>query len=523
MTAFGHSWGKRDFPAILLFLAIPAVLIIRENNTIFWYSDTVRVITISLSLLFCFITIPFLKKNPVKYISPSILLTTSGFLLVTIISSTLADYPFRNIARLTELFSLTMLALYIRAAVVEGLISILLVPISMVVTLGVLLLGIANYWGQIPDPQLNHWVSKLPFFNNIRHLGYILAILSPIGFILWENGESNRKLRWLSIIFSCLCWSLLIWSGGRGAALATIVVIVLYACLRPKCLIWIIPTMLMAALIAEYFRIDQGSLDLFRTFREFNEQTFGINELSSNRMKIYSDSLQIWWQEGFWLGLGADAFRFINPPIVSASFVHPHSVIVQSLFNYGLIGTLILTVILFQYIYRVIKCYSKSTLIYALPVIAATINGATDGVFYHAISLFYFAILVATSFHKKANVKKDYVPDFNKAIYSFLRITISTTLLLTSLAAAMLAIQIYNAKKPVSEPYASWNSNYPIYYNAYYWAVNLSEQHSSSIDLMAVTASRYSQHPCMVINEASNNVREKFLPNCRGNNAKKGN
>jgi hypothetical protein len=508
MMAFGRIWTKKDIPGLFLFFALPAALIIREDNPIFWNSAAVRILPIAISLIFCFTLIPFLKHSPLRYISKPALLVTSAFLFSAILSSIQNDFPLRGAARLTEMISLAIFALYLRAAIVEKVISKEMIPLSMALVLAVLLAGIADYWNQIPTPQEYPWHTKLPFFSNIRHLGYVLAVLSPVGFIFWE--KRTTKFQVLAICFSCMCWSLIVWSGGRGAALSATAVIIIYAIIKPKSLVWIIPTLLTSIAIANHFAVNNSSMDLFRTFKDLNDgKALDINDISANRITIYIETIKMWWQKGPWFGLGADAFRFINPPIVSHSFVHPHSVGLQALIHYGIVGATLLSAIVILYFRSIVAKYSPVHFIYSLPVIAALLNGATDGVFYHAIPLFYIICLLVASLPKyRLKTEQFYYEAWQRYFLTVLMVVIT-------LLAVVLAMQIYNSKRSPSDSYISWNNKFPMYFDAYYWIVLSQRDNQAIVDLSAQTSFYYSSHTCSVINQASESVKSRLLEACR--------
>lgn len=390
MMLFGRTWSQQDLPGLFLVVALPLLLIYRESNVLLANSLTVRIIPMTVGLTFCFLVLA-LTPNRVE-ISKRILWLTLGILAVALLSTLRSDYVWQGLARWTEISILALYVYFLSTFLQQNALWRDRILFSLMAVVIVCLAIFLMHWQLTADPITFDWANSPPLFTNIRHFGYIIALVLPLAYWLWQTNKMGSK--YIAFAMAIISWGLIFWTGGRGAFLGVIVATLLYFFMQPKAVFWVLPSIVIGLLLSQLFIVDSPSLNLFRLFDI--SVSADMNDVSSNRLRIYQQALEIWWVRAPLLGIGADNFRYILPAVVSTSFAHPHSVIVQALLSYGLIGASLLTLLFLilarHLLIKTPKIYQFS----ALGLVSALVHAATDGVFYHAIPLFLVITLLAS-------------------------------------------------------------------------------------------------------------------------------
>lgn len=248
-------------------------------------------------------------------------------------------------------------------------------------------------WSILEAPRDLPWVENTPFVNNIRHLGYLVCMLLPIGFYGLNN--SNRLTIIVSIGFLSLAWALIFWMGGRGAFVSVVFISIVAWFLLNKNKHWLYLTMFIGFLLSQPFWVNDSGLNLFRIHELSGNVLEQANALSANRVFIWLKTIEVWWQNATIFGLGADSYRYLGYLEFSGT-VQPHSIIPQILISYGLVGLFSLLILLYQYL-KFLWFAPKSNQLIGLCVLAGLTHSLVDGVLYHAFSSFLFFSLLTLS------------------------------------------------------------------------------------------------------------------------------
>jgi uncharacterized membrane protein len=339
------------------------------------------------------------------------------------------------------------------------------------------------FWNIAPDPVKHNWVSTIPFFMNIRHFGYLAAISIPAGYWLLErNTAENKSIHWV-IAYLILGWTLVFWLGGRGTFLAVSAVTLIYPFIANKHNIkWIIVSPLTGLMISQLFIVDHPSLNLFRFI---GHEGVSLDALSSFRVTIYQESLVYWWQQSPIMGIGADGYRYIMPPIGNVeSIAHPHSSIIQLLLSYGSIGLLIPAYFYCLLTWKVIKSDSEfsrkpdsnsnniNTKTLYLMLLSTLILSLFDGILYHAYGLFISTIVAGMCIAlawpmqtlSKPKEKKEHLTGIKSNAFTTSAIALSV--LLIAAYYLVFSYQLYHSKYgKKDEQWINWNALYPIYFS----------------------------------------------------------
>ena len=277
-------------------------------------------------------------KNNVKLFTLLLAWVVTGFM-----STYFAENIYASIARQTEL-CIHILFSY-------ALLNILnVLPKSKYLIYGVLgaflysLFYILILRLAVGDIEYN-WTTDIPFFKNIRHWGYLQIIALPLSYYL----ILNKKNSYSGFIIFTLIWASIFWSGGRGSFItATIISVIVFPwLLTPKHSTYLKTLMcigiaLILALIAE---VNHPGLSIQRLFFIDLENIENLNEYSAGRIDIYIESLKHLFNNNYLLGFGPDSFRYTTPPLHIMA-THPHSLPIQILYDYGIIGFILISLCL---------------------------------------------------------------------------------------------------------------------------------------------------------------------------------
>lgn len=258
-------------------------------------------------------------------------------------------------------------------------------------------------WHIQDAPYSVNWVDHVPFFNNIRHSGFILISIFPFLFLPLIKKIQHKTI--ISLFILSIYWGILIWSCSRGTYFASIIstiLIYIYFKGTPRLGFILLSSYLIGWIIAFQFSSDNSSLNPFRLwFLNFDHQTqITINNLSSGRLNIWLDSYKQAMNHSYLFGYGPDGYNYLIPRI-NIDAVQPHSSVFQLLNEYGFVGLLaifsILASIYMHWKKRTTENIKPLIILSRIAVLSFIIASIVDGHFYYNFSLLYFSILIALS------------------------------------------------------------------------------------------------------------------------------
>ena len=318
-------------------------------------------------------------------------------------SSKMANYFF-GIGATAILLGLTMAALKRRISNSF--------PINIAWAFFVAMLLHAPFWvwlylleGQNPDFS---WLYQLPGYPGLRMYGYSVeaGIAAGLGLFFLTGNQSKQRRVWITIGMTLL-WMLLFWGGGRGAFSALVATIIFVSLFVPRFAktMWLfsISTITLGAGLSVLLPKPSGSYGIMsRLDRTFNSDT--LNEISSNRLTVWSDAYGIFLERPFF-GHGPAQYRHLtsNPDLT----VHEqtHNILLESLISFGAIGTIALVFLLGKIwltaLLRLKNTLSASTLPIFLVATTLLAHGFVSGTFYHIHSMFIIALSLGLLLHNE--------------------------------------------------------------------------------------------------------------------------
>lgn len=260
---------------------------------------------------------------------------------------------------------------------------------------------IYSAWYIQPSPYSINWVHQTPFFNNIRHSGFILILILPILFLPLTNNIKNKTL--ITIALLSLYWGLLIWTSSRGTFFASLISIglIAYALKDYKRIGFIIIiSHLIGWIIALQFPSTGNSLNPLRLlFLNFiGDIPINTSTLSAQRSGMWMETLQQFLNHNALFGYGADGYKYLTPKML-ADTVHPHNSLIQLIGEYGFIGLLIIILMSLAFLSLWKKSDNTSTLniLCRISIITFIVGSLVDGHLYYDFSLIYLCIFLALS------------------------------------------------------------------------------------------------------------------------------
>lgn len=466
MQAFGIKIDKSTVPLLYLACAIIGYLLLRESLHIFQHSIAIKAITVFLQLGFIALSLPTLLSLRVWNASNNILILLALWLTLSGISTILGNHPWAQMARWFEiyisiiagfcLYQLLQLQPRYKFIIIKAIIIALLFCI-------IIFLG---YWQLLSNPQQHQWINNIPLFLNIRHFGFLVTAALPLGYwLLEEYPNSNKKL--FIYTYLSIAWGLTFWLGGRAAFISLMIVTVIYCFLSRHQTKVIISTALIGLSLSQIFTVDSASLNLFRLLDIFiNSEDKSLYQLTSFRSLMYSESLNYWWQNVPYIGTGADGYRYIIPAIADLDvFHHPHSIILQLLLSYGLLGLIIPSyffILLGYKIFHPQSSSSKSDKTLFLSFLSCVIAGLFNGIFYHAYGVFICGIILVLCIPASTSRTKT---AHRKGLYGVILLSALVTLIYFVLFSVQLAISKNGC---TTKKVIDWNARYPIYFSPTY-------------------------------------------------------
>ena len=251
-------------------------------------------------------------------------------------------------------------------------------------------------WNKIEIPYSFNWVNGTPFFNNIRHFGFIQIAVLPFLYLPIFSSLTYKKT--VTLVLLIVFWGSVIWTGSRGTFFSAIIIsllIAFYFTGRKRELLNLFTiSFLTGWIIALLFPVESSSLNPYRLlFLNFENGITSSEQLSSGRTEIWLRTLAVMWQHNPLFGLGANGYTYISPSIWPDS-VHPHSGPVQLFSEFGILGFLSLLFTVSACLKTWLQYKANSVqLLSRIGIIGICIGSMVDGHFYHHFSLLFLSLI----------------------------------------------------------------------------------------------------------------------------------
>ena len=176
--------------------------------------------------------------------------------------------------------------------------------------------------------------------SNVRHIGYIAICLTGLSLALFLGNDTRRDERIALGLFAIGVF-LVMWSGGRTAAVALLVQMVLTVAIaqrgkRRRIATYLIGITAIATALASLY-VPPDYYGPQSIFARIDAATIEKNLTTHGRPVLWAHAAEFWPQRA-WFGHGEGQFRYTLPEGISR-FNHPHNLFLQLLFQWGIIGS----------------------------------------------------------------------------------------------------------------------------------------------------------------------------------------
>lgn len=249
----------------------------------------------------------------------------------------------------------------------------------------------------IPDKEAFPWGIRLPSGTNIRQIGYYVAIIAiaPISLFLF-----SRKMKATLCFAVVFLIAFIAWTGSRGALVG-----LFFGPALAALMLWRRPANVRTGLLALSFAFGlAASVPMPTPGPEFGlvrmASSLSQDELGSGRSFVWESTLtEI--KKSPWVGHGSGSFRQNMKSIYDFSFNHPHQLVLQYIYDWGLLGGGAAGLLLLSLF---VSCWERSRVTNDAAAYAAVsalctiaVISMIDGAFYYPLSIVLAAAAVATA------------------------------------------------------------------------------------------------------------------------------
>ncbi|MCA0934755.1 O-antigen ligase family protein [Vibrio alginolyticus] len=242
--------------------------------------------------------------------------------------------------------------------------------------------------------------TELPVSYNIRQIGYVVMLGCLFCIVKLVSAERKSKQEKLYIILFLMNCSMLFWLGGRGATLALTASIILLVTIlhkefidKCKFLFSIVILMVLSYLISIPFSVFSWN-GANRFYALSQHLDMPLSKMSTGRIDLWRESISLILQKPFF-GYGPEAHAYTT----KIGFLQPHNSILQSLLEFGVLGTIpfliILTYLVKNATINAIEEPTVNNLFCFSLIVSIFIHSLYSGPFYHATSMILVCIASA--------------------------------------------------------------------------------------------------------------------------------
>lgn len=243
---------------------------------------------------------------------------------------------------------------------------------------------------------VQHWWVSPPAGMHIRIMGMMASVGVASSLVHVAMSSQCSRIVGVHCALLFFSWALLIWTGGRISILASALLVLITLSLARAWLkisfkkVWLLVFILfVATVMAELLAVMQLN-GLMRLFQGFN--ALGTDDLTALSEELGSGRWQQWMaalaevSQSPWFGLGPFGYFFIDRP---TSAFHTHNFVVESLVEWGVIGT---TFLMFCLLYMVwyglrkikvaVRYGDVNYMVAAAVIFVLTLTSMADGVYF---------------------------------------------------------------------------------------------------------------------------------------------
>jgi O-antigen ligase len=240
----------------------------------------------------------------------------------------------------------------------------------------------------IPNFETFDWKNGLPGYDNIRRIAYYTAPI--MGLCFARLSLARRIPAWMaSFAVSTVGFTLVFWTGARGALVALVAAYIVGAVLFPRLRglrVWsgtIVASILGAFLAHLYASPFVWMMGMGRM----------LSGSSSGRTDLWQSTIETIAMRPL-LGYGEGQTSYVVPLGKEFGVFHPHNILLQTLLAWGIVGTVLLVIIAAPMAVRMVRATRRVGGEFLPPFMAMLVlflYSAIDGTLFHVLAVSLFA------------------------------------------------------------------------------------------------------------------------------------
>ncbi|PRB84453.1 O-antigen ligase [Pseudomonas sp. MYb185] len=389
----------------MLLLLVFITPFLNWNSTAVWVNSQIAL----MQLLFTFLLLPEMKRCAVcMFKQSSSFRLTLGFAIVACVGCMLVNpdtlYKSRLWLYWIQLFFFVAAVAWFSGQGDKRLVLLLASKLCSVVLVCVFLLH------AMEGDVVSRRDVDFPFYRNVRHLNYDLAVGVVYAIALWVMVRGGVLSGSLFFLLFVVFGFFTLFTEGRGQLLSSLFFLFIG--------FFAMSSSMERAVLAKAgvgFLLGAGLLILmypetldWLLARSFSDSP---DRVSSGRFFMWGQSMEVWLNNSPGLifilfGLGPDSFRLLN---VSPGYVHPHNSLIQVALEFGVIGVCLLFYIKLQVLRLVGRIVGAERQVLpcliGVGVLCMLIYSLIDGVLYHGSPLLMCVLMGAYIFSSVENYR----------------------------------------------------------------------------------------------------------------------
>ena len=260
--------------------------------------------------------------------------------------------------------------------------------------------------GQNPDFS---WILSLPAYSGVRMYNHAVEAGLAAGIGLYFLTERrNTQNRAVLVLGTTLLWTLLFWSGARGALFTVVLTFILLTIIIPQFFyrLWkfFLSTIVLGASLSLLLPVPHAGFGLLQMIlRTIGSKT--LDQASTGRLKMWADAFNIFLEKPLF-GHGLVQYQHLIDKLKPNTPEHVHNILFESLLSFGLIGTMALIYLIGKILISSARQLRTRRADADIPMffVATTLlaHGFVSGTYFHMHSMITIAIALGLLLHTQS-------------------------------------------------------------------------------------------------------------------------
>jgi O-antigen ligase len=259
--------------------------------------------------------------------------------------------------------------------------------------------AIAIFSVSVKDPANFAWMLRLPSATNIRQIANNLGILAiaPIALLLMKH-ESKKWLCWLAVV---AMMAAMVWTGSRATLLGLAIGIFASLAVLPSVSAFrnvaaFLSASVVGVITSLFLPIPHPTFGMFRMWGTIQKQ----DDVSSGRWEMWANTVEQIGRSP-WIGFGSGRYNKNMRDAYGFDFNHPHNVVLQYVYDWGVIGGSIAIMLLSLLGAQILKRKTSdpaSTFVAIMAFVTICATAMVDSPLFHPLPIMIAIALISPVF-----------------------------------------------------------------------------------------------------------------------------